>query len=255
MLIVKSRKIKGGMILVILASTIIGIPMGITKIPSTLISLPSGFGGFGGQLLKIDILGALRLSYLPFIIALFIPDFFSTFGTLFGVSAQAGYLDKEGNIPGVDKCFEVDAVASVAGSLFCMPSVTTYLESSAGVEAGGRTGLTVVFTSLLFALMLFFTPVALMIPSAATAPVLIYIGVNMLSGMKNINFNDITEYIPAFLCVTFTIFANNIANGICIAIPAYLILKLASGKIKEVSISMYVVTIICLLYFYTIITI
>lgn len=253
MLIVKSRNIKGGMILVILASTIIGIPMGITKVPSSLVSLPSGFGGFGDQLLKIDILGALKLQYLPFVIALFIPDFFSTFGTLFGVGTQAGYLDEEGNLPGIDKCFQVDAIASVTGSLFCMPAVTTYLESSAGVEAGGRTGLTVVFTSLMFALMLFFTPVALMIPSAATAPVLIYIGINMLKGMKNIDYNDITEYLPAFLCVAFTIFANNIANGICIAIPAYLILKIASGKIKEVNIPMFVVSIICVLYFYSII--
>lgn len=253
MLIVKSKNIKGGMILVILATTIIGIPMSITKVPSAFFSLPNGFEGFGGQLLQLDILGALRLEYLPFVIALFIPDFFSTFGTLFGVSAQAGYLDEDGNLPGVDKCFQVDALASITGSLFCMPSVTTYLESSAGVEAGGKTGLTVVFTSILFALMLFFTPLALMIPSAATAPVLIYIGVNMLKSMKNINYDDITEYIPAFLCVTFTIFANNIANGICIAIPSYLILKIASGKIKEVSISMYVVTIICLLYFYSII--
>lgn len=253
MLIVKARNIKGGMILVIIATTIIGIPMGITKLPTSIVSLPSGFGGFASQLTKIDILGALRLEYLPFVIALFIPDFFSTFGTLFGVSAQAGYLDEDGNLPGVDKCFQVDAIASVTGSLFCMPSVTTYLESSAGVEAGGRTGLTVIFTSLLFALMLFFTPLALMIPSAATAPVLIFIGINMLSGMRNINYSDITEYIPAFLCVTFTLFANNIANGICIAIPSYLILKIASGKFKEVNKSMIIVSIICLLYFYSII--
>lgn len=250
MLIVKSRNIKGGMILVIIATTILGIPMGVTKLPGTIMSLPHGFEK---QFLRINILGALKLQYLPFVIALFIPEFFSTFATVLGVGAQAGYVDKDGNLPGIDKCFKVDAVSACLGSLFCMPTMVTYLESSSGVEAGGRTGLTVVFTSLLFALMLFFTPLAVMIPSAATAPVLIYIGVNMLRSMKNINFNDMTEYIPACLCVAFTIFANNIANGICIAIPAYLILKIATGKIKEVNITMYIVTIICFLYFYSII--
>ncbi len=170
-----------------------------------------------------------------------------------GVGAKAGYLDKDGNLPGIDKCFQVDAVATSFGALFGIPSMTTYLESSAGVEAGGKTGLTAVFTSLCFAFALFLAPLALIIPSAATAPVLIFIGVNMLGGMKNINYSDMTEYFPAFLCVTFTIFANNIANGICIALPTYLILKFASGKRKEISPVMYILVAVCLLYFYTLI--
>ena len=143
-------------------------------------------------------------------------------------------LDEDGNLPGIDKCFKVDAVATSFGALFTMPSMTTYLESSAGVEAGGKTGLTVVFTSIFFALSLFLAPIALIIPSAATGPILIFIGMNMLSGMRNVNYSDITEYVPAFICVTFTIFANNIANGICVALPAYLIMKIAAGKIKEI---------------------
>ena len=198
-------------------------------------------------------MGALNFAYIPFLIALFVPDFFSTFGTVLGVGAKAGYLDKDGNLPGIDKCFKVDAVATCFGALFGMPSMTTYLESSAGVEAGGKTGLTVIFTSLFFALSLFFAPIALLIPSAATSPVLVFIGINMLSGMRNINYSDITEYIPAFICVTFTIFANNIANGICVAIPAYLIMKLTQGKAKELSPVMYILTAVCLLYFYTLI--
>lgn len=181
------------------------------------------------------------------------PDFFSTFGTVLGVGAKAGYLDKDGNLPGIDRCFQVDAIATSFGALFGMPSMTTYLESSAGVEAGGKTGLTVIFTSLCFALSLFFAPLALIIPTAATAPVLIYIGINMLSGMRNIDYTDITEYIPAFICVTFTIFANNIANGICTALPAYLIMKIAAGKVRKVSPVMYVLVAVCLLYFYTLV--
>ena len=181
------------------------------------------------------------------------PDFFSTFGTVLGVGAKAGYLDKDGNLPGIDKCFKVDAIATSFGALFGMPSLTTYLESSAGVEAGGKTGLTVIFTSIFFGLSLFLAPLALVIPSAATGPVLIYIGINMLGAMRNIDYSDITEYIPSFLCITFTIFANNIANGICVALPAYLVMKIAAGKIKKVEPVMYVLVAVCLLYFYSII--
>lgn len=248
LLVMKVRNVPGGMILTILLTTLIGIPFGVTELPSSIVSLPADISG---QFLNVDFLGALKFSYLPFLIALFIPDFFSTFGTVLGVGAKAGYLDKDGNLPGIDRCFQVDAIATSFGALFSMPSMTTYLESSAGVEAGGKTGLTVVFTSLFFALALFFAPLALIIPTAATAPVLIYIGINMLSGMRNIDYTDITEYIPAFICVTFTIFANNIANGICAALPAYLLMKVAAGKARKVSPVMVVLVVICLLYFYT----
>ncbi|MEE0691468.1 MAG: NCS2 family permease [Lachnospiraceae bacterium] len=248
MLVMKVKNVSGGMIITIILTTVIGIPFGVTKLPENFVSMPAGLGE---QFLKIDFLGSLNFAYIPFLIALFVPDFFSTFGTVLGVGAKAGYLDKDGNLPGIDKCFKVDAVATSFGALFGIPSMTTYLESSAGVEAGGKTGLTVVFTSICFALALFFAPLALIIPSAATAPVLVFIGVNMLSGMKNVDYSDITEYFPAFLCVTFTIFANNIANGICVALPTYVILKYASGKRKEVSPVMYVLVAVCVLYFCT----
>lgn len=250
LLVMKVRNVAGGMILTILITTIVGIPFGVTKLPESILSMPANIGT---QFLNIDIAGALNFAYIPFLIALFVPDFFSTFGTVLGVGAKAGYLDRDGNLPGIDRCFKVDAIATSFGALFGMPSMTTYLESSAGVEAGGKTGLTVVATSACFALALFFAPVALMIPSAATAPVLIYIGIGMLSAMKNIKYEEITESIPAFVCVTFTIFANNIANGICAAIPTYFIMKIASGKIREISKVMYILVIVCLLYFYTIV--
>ena len=250
LLVMKVRNVPGGMILTIILTTLVGIPFGVTKLPESIVSLPANIGS---QFMNIDFLGALNFAYIPFFIALFVPDFFSTFGTVLGVGTQAGYLDKDGNLPGIDRCFKVDAIATSFGALFGMPSMTTYLESSAGVEAGGKTGLTVVFASIFFGLSLFFAPIALIIPSAATAPVLLYIGINMLSAMKNIDYSNITEYIPAFVCVTFTIFANNIANGICTALPVYLIMKIASGKIKQISLVMYVLVAVCLLYFYTIV--
>lgn len=249
-LLTKVRKVPGNMIVAIFITTLIGIPMGITHVPSELVSFPVNPAA---QFMRIDIMGALDFSYIPFLIALFVPDFFSTFGTVLGVGAKAGYLDKDGNLPGIDKCFKVDAVSTVAGSFFGMPSMTTYLESSVGVEAGGKTGLTIVSTALAFVGTLLFTPVALMIPAAATAPALIVIGVGMLSSMRNINYDDFTECFPAFMCITFTLLGNNIANGICVAIPSYFLMKIFSGKHRELDRVFYVITAVCLLYFYSLI--
>ncbi len=248
-LILRARDVKGYLIISIIISTIIGIPLGLTSLPETFVALPTSVSS---NFLNIDIRSALSFSYIPFIIALFIPDFFSTFGTVIGVGTQAGYLDEDGNLPGIDKCFQVDAISTVLGSLFVMPSMTTYLESSAGVEAGGRTGLTAVVTGICFIFTLFFSPIALMIPKAATSPALMFIGINMLNSLRLINYDDFTEAFPAFVCIVFTIFGNNIANGICLAIPTYVILKLASGKGKDVQPLMYGLVVVCALYFYTI---
>lgn len=249
-LILTGKKVPGALIISIVITTIIGIPLGITTIPHHFVSVPNGTGEC---FLNVDILGALKMKYLPFLIALFIPDFFSTFGTVIGVGAKAGYLDEEGNLPGINKCFRVDSIATAVGGLFCIPCVTTYLESSVGIESGGRTGLTTVVTSIFFFLALFFSPLALMIPTYATAPVLIFIGVSMLTAMKDIDYSDFTEYVPAFLCITFTIFASNIANGICLSIPTYVLLKIVSGKAKELTPTLYVLSGICILYFVNII--
>ena len=249
LLILKTRNVPGDMILAIALTTLVGIPFGVTSMPESLFTMPANIGS---QFLRVDFLGALNFAYIPFLIALFVPDFFSTFGTVLGVGAKAGYLDEDGNLPGIDKCFKVDAVATSFGALFGMPSMTTYLESSAGVEAGGKTGLTVVFTSIFFGLALILAPIALMIPSAATAPVLMYIGINMLGAMRNIKFNDLTEAFPAYVCIVFTIFGNNIANGICAALPTYVIMKISAGKIKEIRPVMWILVAVCLLYFYSI---
>lgn len=249
-LALKMLKVRGYMIVAILIATAIGVPMGITKIPETFVMLPTNILT---EYTRIDFLGALQFAYIPFLLALFVPDFFSTFGTAIGVGGKAGYLDKDGNLPGIDKVFKVDAISTVAGSLYCMPCMTTYLESSAGVEAGGRTGLTTLATCACFAVTLFFTPIALMIPGAATAPALIVIGIGMLSAMRHIDYDDYTESFPAFACVAFTLFANNIANGICTALPIYFILKVCSGRAKEMPKAMYLLLLVCVLYFYSII--
>lgn len=248
LLVLEIRKVNGGVILAIILTTIIGIPLGVTKIPTTIFAAP---GSVAEMAFNIDIIGALNIKYIPFLFALFIPDFFSTFGTVIGVGAKAGLLDKDGNLPGIEKCFYVDSISTVLGSFFCMPCMTTYLESASGVEAGGKTGLTSISTSVVFLLMFLITPLALMIPAAATAPTLMLIGVKMLSGMRNINYDDATECIPAFLSVALTIFTFNVANGISAAIIVYVILKLASGRSKEVPAAMYTFAAILCYYFYT----
>ncbi len=248
LLVFEIRRIKGGVILAIILTTLIGIPMGITQIPDTFFKIP---GSPANMILNIDVMGALNPKFIPFLFALFIPDFFSTFGTVIGVGAKAGLLDKEGNLPGIEKCFYVDSLSTVLGSLFCIPCMTTYLESASGVEAGGKTGLTAIFTSLIFLLMFLITPLALMIPAAATAPALILIGIKMLSGMRNVNYDDRTESIPAFLSVALTIFTFNVANGISAAIIVYVLLKAASGRKREIPKAMYPFAALLCYYFYT----
>ena len=249
-LIFEARKIRGSMILSILIVTLIGIPLGVTTVPDRLIQIPQ----FSSEtIFRIDILGALRPEYLPWIFTFFVPDFFGTMGIILGIANRANWLDENGNMPKIEKCFKVDSLSTLIGSFFCMPVMTTYLESASGVEEGGRTGLTAIFTSVFFALTLLLTPIALMIPAVATGPVLAMIGIQMLSSMKNINYDDPTESIPAFLAVAMTIFTYNIASGLSISVLSYIILKVAAGKAKEIHVSMYGLSIVLLYYLYTLI--
>ena len=249
-LVLEARKIKGSLILAILIVTIIGIPMGVTKVPTNLINIPTGISDVS---FKIDILGALKPEYFPWIFTFFVPDFFGTMGIILGIANRAGWLDKDGNMQDIDRCFKIDSLSTVAGSFFCMPVMTTYLESASGVEDGGRTGMTALFTSFLFALTLLFTPIALMVPGVATAPVLTIIGFQMLSSMKSVNYNDKTESLPAFIAVAMTIFTFNIATGLSLSVLSYIILKVFSGKGKEVPKAMYGLALVLIYYLYTLI--
>ena len=249
-LVLEARKIKGSLILAILIVTIIGIPMGVTKVPTNLVNVPTGISDVS---FKIDILGALKPEYFPWIFTFFVPDFFGTMGIILGIANRAGWLDKNGNMQDIDRCFKVDSLSTVAGSFFCMPVMTTYLESASGVEDGGRTGMTALVTSFLFTLTLLFTPIALMVPGVATAPVLTIIGFQMLSSMKSVNYNDKTESLPAFIAVAMTIFTFNIATGLSLSVLSYIILKVFSGKGKEVPKAMYGLALVLLYYLYTLI--
>jgi AGZA family xanthine/uracil permease-like MFS transporter len=241
-----ARKTPGGILLGILITAAIGIPMGITKLPGSFFALPASIEPIA---FKLDILGALRIEYIPFMFTFFTGDFFSTLGTVLGVSQKAGLLDKDGNLPEIGKPFLVDAVGTVVGAAFGSTTITTYIESASGVEAGGRTGLTAITTSLCFFLALFLVPVATCIPSQATAPALIIIGLMMMPGVRNIVFEDFTESFPAFMTILITAYTASIANGISSGILFYTAMKVLSGRSKEVHWGTYILCIPLVIYF------
>ncbi|ASN07419.1 permease [Virgibacillus necropolis] len=248
MSVLLARNIKGHLLIGIAVTTLIGIPMGITEIPNSIFSLPQSIGPV---FMELDIMGALQFAYFPFILAFFVPDFFSTLGTILGVAGKGGMLDKDGNLPQINKPFLVDAGGTTWGSLFSVPVMTTYVESAAGVEAGGRTGLTAVTTGVMFLLTLFVTPVIMIIPAEATAPALILVGLTMLSSIQKVNFSDTTESLPAFITIAFTIFTFNFGNGIAAGIITYVLVKSLSGRHKEVHPGLYILILPLLYYFVT----
>lgn len=247
LLVLETRKVRGAALISIVAGTVLGIPLGLTHLPQSIFSVPDGIGPV---FMQFDLFGALDVKYLPYLFVFFLPDFFSSFGTAIGIGGKAGFLDENGDLPHIDKVFQVDSIAATIGSFFTIPVLITYLESGAGVEAGGRTGLTGITTACVFLLILAVTPIALMIPAAATAPILIYVGVSMMSGMRNLDYNDICDYFPAFLCIAFTAFTFNIANGISVAFIAYVIMKVATGRMMELNKGHYLLALLLAYYFY-----
>ncbi len=247
LLVLETRKVRGAALISIVAGTVLGIPLGLTHLPQSIFSVPDGIGPV---FMQFDLFGALDVKYLPYLFVFFLPDFFSSFGTAIGIGGKAGFLDENGDLPHIDKVFQIDSIAATIGSFFTIPVLITYLESGAGVEAGGRTGLTGITTACAFLLILAVTPIALMIPAAATAPILIYVGVSMMSGMRNLDYNDICDYFPAFLCIAFTAFTFNIANGISVAFIAYVIMKVAAGRMMELNKGHYLLALLLAYYFY-----
>jgi AGZA family xanthine/uracil permease-like MFS transporter len=176
-------------------------------------------------------------------------DIFDTIGTLVGVTTQAGLIDKNGNIPRVKQALLADAVGTVVGAATGTSTVTSYIESSAGVASGGRTGLTSFTTGILFLLALFLSPLFLLVPAAATAPALIMVGFLMMKPVMTIDFTDPTEGIPAFLAIIMMPFAYSIAEGIVYGVIAYVVLKVAASKFKDITVVTWILFIVFLLRF------
>ncbi|MBQ2314003.1 MAG: NCS2 family permease [Treponema sp.] len=225
-------KVPGSILIGIIATTIIGIPFGVT-------SVPEGWGGpvslpEAPLFFKFDFSSIFTGQFfLVFFTFLFV-DMFDTIGTLMGVAEQANLVDKKGNIPNIKGALFADAVGTVAGACLGTSTVTSYVESTSGVAAGGRTGLSSVVTALLFLLALFLSPLFALIPGAATAPALIFVGFLMINSVSSIDFSDITEGIPAFVTIMVMPFSYSIANGISWGIIAYVICKVAGKKAKDI---------------------
>jgi len=242
-------KIPGSILIGIILTTIIGIPLKITTISEgwSLFSLPAAPLFF-----QFDFSAASIFSF-PFFTVFFtflFVDIFDTIGTLVGVTTQAGLIGKDGSIPRVKQALLSDAVGTVAGAVLGTSTVTSYVESAAGVSAGGRTGLTSLTTGILFLLALFLSPLFLLIPSAATAPALIFVGFLMMQPVVNIDFSDPTEGIPAFLAIVMMPFAYSIAEGIVYGILAYVILKAANRRFKDITIITWVLFAIFIVRFF-----
>lgn len=243
-------KVPGSILLGIIVTMIIAVVSGVPAVKDQVL----GFPNWSEVLLQLDIIGSLRVVQLiPVIVLLFLVDIFDTLGTVAGLAAKAGFVDKEGRVTSVEKVFHTDALATVVGALFGTSTTGTYIESAAGIEMGGRTGLTAVVTGLLFLATLPLVPfIAMLNPSflqLACAPALILVGVLMLSSLKKIDFEDPVQAIPAALTVAFMVFTYNITLGIAASLVAYPLVAVAAKRAKEVHPLAWVLALLSLILF------
>ncbi|MBM7869062.1 AGZA family xanthine/uracil permease-like MFS transporter [Clostridium pascui] len=252
MAVLMARNIKGAMLLSIIITTIIGIPMGITNIKDiSFLSMPANPGpvfmafDFKGLINHegTGFLGAL-VSILMVVLTFSLVDLFDTIGTLVGTAQKANMIEEDGKIKNMKKALLTDAISTTISAMFGTTTTATYVESTAGIAEGGRTGLTSVVTGLLFLISLFLGSLVGIVPSEATAPALVIVGVLMMSSVKEINFDDFTEAVPAFFTIAIMPFSYSIANGIAAGIIFYPIMKVATGKHKDVHPIIYILAVL-----------
>jgi len=230
--ILLAKKVRGSFLIGILLSTAAAAAMGLVRLPASLVAgvRPEYFRTF----FALDIAGALRLGLLGTLFAFLITDFFDTMGTVVAVGEQAGFLDRNGRMPRLKNILLVDSLAALSGGLFGCSSVTTYVESAAGVGEGGRTGLTSVVAGSLFLLAVFFTPLVAIVPAYATAPALILVGFLLISGVRAVRWDDASTALPVFLTMIMIPFTFSISKGIGYGFISYVLLKLLTGKTREI---------------------
>lgn len=245
--ILYARNVKGALLIGIIASTIIGIPLGVTELPESfqIFSLPPSLSNVAFKFVGFD---QIMTKEFWIVVATFLfVDIFDTVGTLAGVASKSGMLDKDGKLERVSQALTADSIGTIFGACMGTSTVTTFVESSAGVAEGGRTGLTSLTTAVMFLLALFIAPLFAIIPGAATAPALIIVGVFMMGQVGEIDWHDLTEAVPAFLAIAMMPFAYSIAEGIVFGIISYTIVKSFTGKAKDVSILMWILSILFVL--------
>jgi AGZA family xanthine/uracil permease-like MFS transporter len=246
-IILFSLKVPGSILIGIIVTTIIGIPMGVTTIPEGWVPISHPEAPL---LFRFDFSSIASFQFFTVFFTFLFVDIFDTVGTLVGVTTQAGLIDEKGEIPRVKQALIADAVGTVAGAALGTSTVTSYVESTAGVAVGGRTGLTALSTGVLFLVALFLSPLFLLVPSAATAPALVLVGFLMMRPVVSIDFQDPTEGIPAFLAIVVMPFAYSIAEGIVYGVISYVILKVVTGKFKDITVVTWVLFVIFVLRFF-----
>lgn len=235
--------VKGAMLIGILVTTVIGIPMGITEFKG-IVSTPESIAPI---FCKFEWHNIFTLDMLVIVFTFLFIDLFDTVGTLVGVSTKAKMVDENGRIPNLKQAFMADAIATTAGAMLGTSTTTTYVESAAGVAQGGRTGLTAFSIACCFAIALFFSPLFLSVPGAATAPVLILVGMLMMEPVRNIDFDDATEAIPSFITLIMMPLAYSISAGIMLGMISYVIINMCCGKFKKLTPAMYILAVLFIL--------
>ena len=236
-IVLMARKVTGGILIAILGTTLVAILRGMLPWPSGIFSLPHPSSTF----LKLDFRGAFQLGFLEIIFAFLFVDLFDNVGTLVGVCEQGGFI-KNGKIPRAGRILVADAVGTIVGSLSGTSTVTSYIESVAGVAAGARTGLSNVAVAALFMIATFCSPLAAAIPAYATAPALILVGALMTQSISQIEWSDFSEAVPAFITMLATPLTFSIATGISLGLICYTVVKIAVGKIREITFLIWILT-------------
>ena len=237
------KNVTGALLIGIVATTLAGIPLGVTTFSGVIDTPPS----LSPVLWQFEFDSIFSFDMLICVFTFLFVDIFDTIGTLLGVCHKAGLEDEDGNIKHLEQAFMADAIGTTVGAMLGTSTVTTYVESAAGVNAGGRSGLTALSTAVCFALALFLAPFFLSIPSEATAPALVLVGMMMMGGINKIDFNNYLEAIPAFLCIALMPLTYSISDGILLSVLAYVLLYVLTGNYKSVNIGMYILAILFIL--------
>jgi AGZA family xanthine/uracil permease-like MFS transporter len=240
------KRIRGAILIGILAVTFLSFIFKTAPLPEKWVSMPPSLSPI---FLKLDIGGALTWGFFAVILTVFVMDFVDTMGTLIGVSYRAGLLDEKGNLPEIEKPMLCDALATVVASFLGTTTTGTYIESAAGIESGGRSGLTAVVTASMFLLALFFAPFFTSVPAHAYGPALIIVGMLMLSPITRIKFDDLTEVIPVFCIIILMSFTYNLGIGMTAGFVVYPLMKLISGRVREVTSGLWVLFALSVLFF------
>lgn len=237
MVVLDQRGVPGAILIGILAVTVLAVALGLSPFTGVFSAPPS----LAPTLLKADVRAALDPAVLGVVLSFFLMSLFETSGTLIAIAQRGGFLDAQGRLPRLDRALLADSTAISAGALLGTSSTTSYLESTTGISAGGRTGLTAVVIALLFLVSLAFAPLALMVPTYATAPALLYVAILMLRSLAELDWNDLTESAPAVCCVTVMAFTFSIADGIAFGVISHVLLKLLTGQHDRIGMPMAVV--------------